>query len=77
MQSKYEIKAFWWIKGGHSISKDFEVFLMRHIVESKPQDLGPTKCAIQTINAVIKCMLEVQKLEKLLWSEAVANAVYI
>ena len=41
-----------------------------------PQDIGPIGCASQTVVAITKRMFKAQKLEKLLWTEAVANAVY-
>ena len=40
IQTEHEIKAFWWMNGNDSISKDFEVFLMEHYIDITPQDIG-------------------------------------
>lgn len=44
MQSKHEIKAFLWMSRKDSILKDFEDFLMKHNIESTPQDIGLVEC---------------------------------
>jgi hypothetical protein len=75
-QSGHKIKAFRCMNGGDFISKDFETFLMERGIESTPRHIGPAGCAIQSIVAMAKRMLEARKLEKSLWAEAVANAVY-
>ena len=75
-QSEHKIKAFRCMSGGDFISKEFEGFLMEHGIESTPRHIGPAGCAIQSIVAMAKRMLEARKLEKSLWAEAVANAVY-
>jgi len=75
-QSEHKIKAFRCMSGGDFISKDFEVFLMERGIESTPRHIGPAGCAIQSIVAMAKRMLEARKVEKSLWAEAVANAVY-
>ena len=41
-----------------------------------PQDSGPTEYTNQSIVAMAKHILKAQKLEKLLWKEAMANLVY-
>jgi hypothetical protein len=64
------------MNGGDFTSREFEAFLMERGIESTPQYIGPAGCAIQSIVAMAKRMLEARKLEKLLWAEAVANAVY-
>lgn len=64
------------MSGGDFISKDFKVFFIEHGIESMPLYIGPTECAIQSIVAMVKDMLKIQKLEKSLWTEAVADAVY-
>ena len=48
---------------------------MEQRMESTLQSIGPTKCANQIVNAMAKYMLEPQKLEKSLWTEAMANAI--
>src|ERR1700737_5615283 len=58
------------------IHQEFEAFLMERGIENTPQYIGPAGCAIQSIVAMAKAMLEARKLEKSLWAEAVANAVY-
>jgi hypothetical protein len=61
-------------KGFHF--KIFEVFLMQRGIESMPQGIRPMECANRTVVTMTKQKLEVQKLEKLSWTEAVANVVY-
>jgi hypothetical protein len=61
---------------GDFVSKDFKVVLMEHIIEKTHQDIGPTKCANQTIVTIAKHMLKTQKLEKSLWMEAMSIMVY-
>ena len=75
-QSNYEIKAFWCMSGGNFILKEFEAFFMERGIESMPQYIGPTGCAIQSIVAIPKRMHVARKLKKSFWAEAVANAVY-
>jgi hypothetical protein len=75
-QSGHKIKAFRCMNGGDFISREFEAFFMERGIESTPQYVGPAGCAIQSIVAMAKRMLEARKLEKSLWAEAVANAVY-
>src|ERR1700737_1066549 len=75
-QSEYKIKAFRCMSGGDFISKDFEAFLMKSGIESTPRHIGSAGCAIQSIVAMAKRMLEARKLEKSLWAEAGAKAVY-
>ena len=75
-QSGHKIKAFRCMSGGDFISKEFEAFLMERGIENTPQYIGPAGCAIQSIVAMAKRMLEARKLEKSFWAEAVANAVY-
>ena len=41
-----------------------------------PQDIGPMEFTNQVIVRLAKRMLKIQKLEKSLWIEAVANEVY-
>jgi hypothetical protein len=50
------------MNGGHSISKDFEYFFIEHDIESTPQEIGSTECAIQIVVAMTKHMLEAQKI---------------
>ena len=76
-QSEHEIKTFRWMRGGDSISKDFEVFWMENDIESTPQDIGLAEVANQIVAAMAKRMFKPQKLKKLLWTEVVENAVYI
>ena len=38
-QLEHKIKAFQWMSGRDSISKDFEVLLIKHGIESTPQDI--------------------------------------
>ena len=75
-QSEHKIKAFRCMSGGDFISKEFEGFLMERGIESTPRHIGPAGCAIQSIVAMAKRMLEARKVEKSFWAEAVANAVY-
>ena len=54
----------------------FRHFLMENGIESTPLHIGPTECAIQNIVAMVKHILEAQKLKKSLWMEAMVNAAY-
>lgn len=49
---------------------------MEHGIDGTFQDIGLAECANQTIVAMTKRMLEVQKLEKWLWTKTMSNAVY-
>ena len=48
---------------------------MEHNIESTPQHIGPTGCAIQSIVAMTKRMLEAKTLMRYLWAEVVANTI--
>ena len=74
-QSKHKIQVLQGMKRQDFISKDLEAIFMEQRMESTLQSIGPTKCANQIVNAMAKYMLEPQKLEKSLWTEAMANAI--
>ena len=52
------IEVFQLMSKEDSISKDFEVFLMEHNIESVSQDIGLVECANQAVVTIAKRMLK-------------------